>query len=272
LSGLVYDDNGDPLYTTHGSKNGRRYGYYVSKRIMVDGRAVEGGFRIPAKELETAITKAISDFLENGIRVVEALELGKAAPGVVKSAVETASDAAKCFRVDMLESARDRLRSLIHRATVHPGRLCIEIKSLTLSQTFLGLGSRDDHDPDDTIQIEVPIELKRRGATTKLVIRSATADTKSPDPNLIELVARAHRWLDDLAEGRMTSVREIARRDGLDEGDVSRFLPLAFLAPDIVEAILDGRQPVELTAEKLKRIGTLPHGWDDQRRLLGFSR
>jgi len=51
---------------------------------------------------------------------------------------------------------------------------------------------------------------------------------------------------------------------------MSRFLPLAFLAPDIVEAILAGKHPIELTAEKLKRIGMLPFAWDDQRRLLGF--
>jgi hypothetical protein len=105
---------------------------------------------------------------------------------------------------------------------------------------------------------------------TKLVVRSPVADAKSPDQSLIGLIARAHHWLDDLATGKMPSVREIARRDRLDEGDVSRFLPLAFLAPDIVEAILAGKQPVEMTAEKLKRIGSLPYGWDDQRRLLDF--
>ncbi len=48
-------------------------------------------------------------------------------------------------------------------------------------------------------------------------------------------------------------------------------MPLAFLAPDIVEAILDGRQSVELTAESLKRLPALPTDWDAQRRLLGFS-
>jgi len=59
--------------------------------------------------------------------------------------------------------------------------------------------------------------------------------------------------------------------DGVDEGDVSRFLPLAFLAPDIVEAILRGEQPVSLTAEKLKRLRNLPKSWEEQRELLGFT-
>jgi len=53
--------------------------------------------------------------------------------------------------------------------------------------------------------------------------------------------------------------------------DVSRFLPLAFLAPDIVEAILAGRKPVELTFEKLKRLRNMPKSWEEQRQLLGFT-
>jgi hypothetical protein len=72
-------------------------------------------------------------------------------------------------------------------------------------------------------------------------------------------------------EGEITTVRDIANQEGLDEGDVSRFLPLVFLAPDIVEAILAGVQPVELIPEKLKRLRNLPKSWEEQRQLLGFT-
>ena len=58
----------------------------------------------------------------------------------------------------------------------------------------------------------------------------------------------------------------------VNQGDVSRILPLGLLAPDIVEAILDGRQPVELTAARLKRVRDLPISWVEQRRLLDFTR
>ena len=57
------------------------------------------------------------------------------------------------------------------------------------------------------------------------------------------------------------SIREIAANYDIDEADVSRFIPLAFLAPDIVEAIVAGKQLIDLTAERLKRIGQLPHCW-----------
>ena len=71
-------------------------------------------------------------------------------------------------------------------------------------------------------------------------------------------------------EGEVGSVREIARQENFSEGDVSRFLPLAFLAPDIVEAIVAGKQPPEMTAGKLKRLRFLAHDWQEQRESLGM--
>lgn len=57
----------------------------------------------------------------------------------------------------------------------------------------------------------------------------------------------------------------------MDRIEISRFLPLALFAPDIVEAILAGTQPVDLTIKKLRRIPALPYAWDEQRSLLGFT-
>ncbi len=84
------------------------------------------------------------------------------------------------------------------------------------------------------------------------------------------MLAQARRWLDQLAAGECGSAREISRRAGIDTGEVSRIIQLAFLAPDIVEAVVAGRQPVELTPRRLMRIGELPLEWHRQRRLLGF--
>jgi len=67
------------------------------------------------------------------------------------------------------------------------------------------------------------------------------------------------------------SISELATYAKCDSNEISRILPLAFLAPDITRAILAGLYPPELTAHSLKRIGTLPMAWPDQRQLLGFS-
>ena len=66
-------------------------------------------------------------------------------------------------------------------------------------------------------------------------------------------------------------MREIARSTDLDEGDVCRFLSLAFLAPDIVEAILDGRHAEDLIVKSLKRLGPLPSDWETQQKLFRIT-
>lgn len=89
-----------------------------------------------------------------------------------------------------------------------------------------------------------------------------------PDPELIVLVADARRWMDDLIEGNVANVAEITEREQLRPGNVSRVLPLAWLAPDIAAAILEGRQPADLTTKKLRDLPELPLDWSEQRRVL----
>jgi site-specific DNA recombinase len=91
------------------------------------------------------------------------------------------------------------------------------------------------------------------------------------DSGLIGVVSNAYQRVHQIFNREITTVREISQKEGVDEGDVSRFLPLAFLAPDIVEVILKGKQPVNLTSEKLKRLRNLPKSWEEQRKLLGFT-
>lgn len=118
---------------------------------------------------------------------------------------------------------------------------------------------------------EVPVNLRRRGVEARLIIPGSSHARRLVDPALCCLVARARLWFDQLTSGDAPSIRAIADRDGVYETEVGRALQLAFLAPDIVEAILDGRQPVELTADRLLRAKPLPENWRDQRRLLGFE-
>ncbi|MEQ9038045.1 MAG: hypothetical protein RIE24_06800 [Silicimonas sp.] len=117
--------------------------------------------------------------------------------------------------------------------------------------------------------IEVPITFRRSGRNRPIVLRAETGAPQR-DPDLIALVADARRWMDDLIEGRAASVAEITEREQLRPGNVSRVLPLAWLAPDIAAAILEGRQPVDLTAKELRDLPDLPLDWPEQRRVLGF--
>ena len=114
--------------------------------------------------------------------------------------------------------------------------------------------------------------LQRRGPELRIVLQGAAAPPPKPDPLLVRrLIAARTRVADYLDPGQGLSLSAIARRAGVHVGDVSRALQLAFLAPDLVEAILDGTQPVALTPERLKRARELPLLWDEQRAMLGVD-
>lgn len=102
---------------------------------------------------------------------------------------------------------------------------------------------------------------------------SAADQTQSPapDPHLIRAIAQARHWFTQLRDGEVPSTLHLAESLGVNQGDVSRILPLGLLAPDIVEAILTGLQPVELTTRRLMRPTDLPVAWAEQRRVLGSA-
>jgi ribosomal protein L20A (L18A) len=111
-------------------------------------------------------------------------------------------------------------------------------------------------------------KMKRRGVEIRLVIEGEAARAARPDPALLNAIARGHRWFHELASGRTASIREIAKREGVNDSYVKRLIPLALLAPEIVQSICDGSQPASLTAEVLKHNSPLPLEWTKQRQIL----
>src|SRR6202165_5674451 len=110
--------------------------------------------------------------------------------------------------------------------------------------------------------------LRTKSSTTASgPVPPGTTDRSKCDPTLIKAIARGRAWFEELAAGRARSLRELAERDGITRRYIRRLVDLAFLSPDLVEAILQGRQPIELTATRLTGLD-LPLDWADQRSLL----
>ncbi len=103
-----------------------------------------------------------------------------------------------------------------------------------------------------------PMQLQRRGVELRLMVGDRNRSAATVDLALRKAVARAHRWFDELSTGKARSLAEIAAREGLAVRYVGRLIRLAFLAPDIVESIVEGRQPTGLTAEAATRHIELP--------------
>jgi hypothetical protein len=118
-----------------------------------------------------------------------------------------------------------------------------------------------------SITVRVPLAIRSRGGR-KLVVTPDGSPGVPPsrtraDPAMVKALARAHRWKRLLEEGRYASLSEMAKAEKIDRGYLGRMLRLTLLAPDIVEAVLDGRQPADiglptLLKQQLRR-------WDEQR-------
>ena len=116
-----------------------------------------------------------------------------------------------------------------------------------------------------------PMLLKRRGVELRLIVGDHNRSAATADLPLLKAVARAHRWFDEISTGKANSLAEIAAREGLAVRYVGRLIRLAFLAPDIVECIVEGRQPTSLTAEAVTRHIEMPLEWRSQKTALNIQ-
>lgn len=121
----------------------------------------------------------------------------------------------------------------------------------------------------ETVTIHVPFRLVKRGGRKEMQLPEDAAQARKPDNTLIKALARAFRWKRMLETGEYATIADLAEREGIAAPYLTRTLRLAFLAPDLVEAILDGCQPSNLSLEMLRK--PLPTGWLEQRQLLSLD-
>ena len=122
--------------------------------------------------------------------------------------------------------------------------------------------------PAPVLQTTVAMAFRRRGGRAVIVLpdgtRAAGAPAMTIDNTMIKLIARAHRWQQLLLQGVYTSIEEMATAEAINPSYVSRVMRLACLAPDITEAILEGKHPAHLTAKEL--LAPFPLEWAGQHR------
>lgn len=122
----------------------------------------------------------------------------------------------------------------------------------------------------ETVTIHVPFRIVKCGGRREMQLPEAVARPKRADNTLVKALARAFRWKRMLETGEVATIADLALREKIAASYLTRILRLTFLAPDIVEAILDGRQAISLTAEALRE--DFDDDWNDQRRALAKTR
>jgi len=126
-------------------------------------------------------------------------------------------------------------------------------------------------DDGSTLTVRVPLTLRKRGGRKQVVLPDGAswgAPRARIDNTMVKAMARAHRWRRLLESGQYASVTDLAEAENINDSYVARVLRLTLLAPDIVEAILDGRQPATMRIDALLK--PLPSDWKAQRLALGL--
>ena len=240
LTGLLFDDAGHRMVPTHATKAGVRYRYYVSlPHLHGESKTASVGSvsRVPATDIEDTIVNSLS----------ESLVVQKEKP----NSIITRPD-----RKVILEQ--------VARIDVHEDRLAIRLKPAgdqgtadaaddLLSIPWLKPPSRKSR------QILIPHDMPKSEVRPTRIERRA---------RLVNAIARGRRWLDEIVSGSVTDVQQIAARQKCSVRQVNMTISLAFLAPDLVRAGVEGRLPRGIGVERLR---DAPAEWSRQFEVLGLN-
>lgn len=236
LVGKLFDDRGNRMSPTYSTKKGIRYRYYIC-RLLIEGRKSEAGtlHRIPAAEIEERLVQAF-----------KALD-------VIPPSAEPLSE-------------QDQERRLIDLCVA---RVIVERPQIVVKLTgevAARLGK---------VQIEIPWELKSKRPKRKILLPH-TDPAKDGRPvrsevrvSIVKAVALGRQWLQELISGEVSDTEALAGREQRSKRSIHMLISLAFVAPDIIEALIAGRLPRGIG---ITRLADLPPSWAKQRQMLGISK
>jgi site-specific DNA recombinase len=263
LTGRLFDEGGVGLTPSHAVKGERRYRYYVS-RSLIKGTADSAGrgWRLPAPEIERTVAASACQILSDRTAIATAAQ----AIGFADHRLPSLFSAAGAWmkRLQSEVQVGTALNALVDHVELIDTGIRVSIKLPIPSDE-----GRDAATPNELALTRfVPMRMKRRGVEMRLIIDGDAGPAARVDLPLLNATARAYRWSNDLLEGRARSIGEIAKRERLTGRHVRRVMRLAFLAPKIVKAIAEGRQPADLTTLAMTQRIELPPLWSAQERAL----
>jgi len=240
LTGLLFDDAGHRMVPTHAAKAGIRYRYYVSlPHLHGESKTASVGSvsRIPAADIEDVIVKSLHEYL---------------------IAQKPSSGSTKV-------EGRKVVHDSIARVDVHEDHLAIRLKSADGEAT-------SDSTDDQLLSIpwqKPPSRQSRQILLPNGIPRNEVRPTRiERRARLVSAIARGRYWLDEIVTGSVTDVQQIATRQKCSVRQVNMTISLAFLAPDLVRAAVEGRLPRGIGVERLR---DAPAEWSQQFEALGLN-
>jgi site-specific DNA recombinase len=240
LAGLLFDDAGHRMVPTHATKAGVRYRYYVSTPFLHgEAKTASAGSvsRVPAAEIEDVVVKSLKEHLAANEATISAVQLGDF--GTV------------ALLVAAIVVQKDTLVIRLKSDNAEEASVCPDDRSLIIPwQKPPSKRSR---------QILLPHNASRSDVRPEQFERRA---------RLVSAIARGRRWLDDVVSGRVTTVAQLCTREKCSVRQVNMTISLAFLAPNLVKAAVEGRLPRGIGIERLR---DPPTEWGWQFEALGLN-
>jgi hypothetical protein len=259
LMGRIFDDRGNRMTPTHSRKNGARYRYYTS-RARADGRKDETGSvaSVPAPDVEALVLHAVCplSFASRDFSCPPDHGDGSTAIHRPKTPVDAPSDG---ISSSLQRSAHGLITAVVDRVVIMPKSIDVYLnESIAVDR------------PEKVISIAwiKPTSHRQRAILAPQDVETEDRRVIRTDArtNLIEAIARARRWMDEISSGEVDRVEAVAVREGRSSRSIRMTLSLAFLAPNIVQAAMDGTIPRGIG---LSRLVDMPTDWDEQAALLG---
>jgi DNA invertase Pin-like site-specific DNA recombinase len=241
LAGLLFDDAGHRMIPTHATKAGVRYRYYVSTPFLHgEAKTASAGSvsRVPAADIEDVIVKSLKAHLF----------------------AEQDKSTASAVRID----DHGALARLVAGIVVHKDRLIVRLKS----------DNAEASDSPDERSLTIPWQKPPSKRSRQILLpHNASPSKVRPEQferraRLVSAIARGRRWLDDVISGRVTTVAELCAREKCSVRQVNLTISLAFLAPNLVKAAVEGRLPRGIGIERLR---DPPTEWSRQFEALGLN-
>jgi len=248
LTGLLFSETGVRYIPTSTQKGGRRYYYYTSQAV-IKGESKAGLIgRLPAPAIERAVLARLKQFLGSRSDVLDALrELDLNAASVQKVLKEAAQWT--------LSEANDLIRSVVKRVVVSSEALEFQIN----------LGALAKEAASQTWSVSAPFRHVPQGKILKLVIGDEAPSRNGGNEAALKAIARARGWYQQIVRGEVGSIPELARLNRVTPRYVKTILPCAFLAPSIVESLVNGNSR-HLTLSELRN--DVHARWDRQKLIV----
>jgi site-specific DNA recombinase len=256
LEGLLYDQAGNLLTPTYTLKKRRRYDYYAVQGKP--GPASGKQMRVPAPQMDALVMTEIESLLNSPQRLQESLGLPDSAITDMQRSVS-----------ELLSRGllREFAVTCLRKVQFADGGVLIELDRVTMLMKFSGGIEMAGSVSGEMVTISAAASIRRHGGAVRLVLPPGHSNASPTDLPLVRAVARAHEWAQRILSGEIPHQRALAQATGYDERYISKILPLAYLAPDLVETILNG-----ITHDSIflhRQLLTTSLCWTQQREIFG---